>query len=126
MPDTYPKPDTSLVRSAGRRPTPAQQPTPAQSPSPVRRSLARQRRASSAADVRPDTSLASAASSSVISGISPARTAEIVRLHDARMGIDALGARFRLPYAVIRRIVERELARRAANAGAAAREYEGW
>ena len=43
----------------------------------------------------------------------PAVRAEIVRLHDAGIGPDRLGALFRLEYAVIRRIV-------------AAREYEGW
>ena len=38
----------------------------------------------------------------------PGREAEILRLHDAGMGPDKLGARFRLEYAVIRRIVARE------------------
>ena len=51
-----------------------------------------------------------------------AREAEILRLHDAGMGVDKLGARFRILYATINRIVAREHARRAA----AAREYEGW
>lgn len=40
--------------------------------------------------------------------LSPAVSAEILRLHDAGMGVDKLGARFRLAYAVIRRTVARE------------------
>ena len=57
--------------------------------------------------------------------LGPAGESEVLRLHGAGMGIDALGARFRLNYAVIRRIVDRERARRDAAAEAAAREYEG-
>lgn len=60
----------------------------------------------------------------------PQTCAEIVRLAQAGMGVDKLGARFRLPYATIAAIVARERARPApwdnpANAEAAAREYEG-
>lgn len=57
----------------------------------------------------------------------PGLEAEIVRLHDAAMGIDALGARFRLPYATITAIVARQRPRHAAaaNAAAAARAHEG-
>ncbi len=45
--------------------------------------------------------------------VGPAQAAEILRLADAGMGPDQLGARFRLEYAVIRRIVARERKRRA-------------
>jgi hypothetical protein len=71
-----------------------------------------------AADVAPVPHRASAAA------LPPAISAEIIRLHDAGMGVDKIGARFRIPYNAINRIVERERARRTANA--AAREYEGW
>ncbi|HDZ74357.1 MAG TPA: hypothetical protein ENH55_16655 [Aurantimonas coralicida] len=43
----------------------------------------------------------------------PAVSAEIVRLADAGMGPDALGAKFRLAYKVLNRIVTRERKRRA-------------
>ena len=46
-------------------------------------------------------------------GISPAISAELVRLHDAGMGVDAIGARFRIAYATIATIVAAEHKRRA-------------
>ncbi len=46
-------------------------------------------------------------------GISPAISAELVRLHDAGMGVDAMGARFRIAYAKIATIVAAEHKRRA-------------
>lgn len=70
------------------------------------------------ADLMPDTC-------PLDSEVAPATSAEIVRLHDAGMGIDALGARFRLPYATIAAIVPRGRPRRAATAEAAARAHEG-
>lgn len=45
--------------------------------------------------------------------LSPGREAEILRLHDAGMSPDQLGARFRLEYRVIARIVAAERKRRA-------------
>ena len=62
-----------------------------------------------AAHASPDTRPAAAFSSLV----APADVSEIIRLHDAGMGLDALGAKFRpIPYDQLARIIAAELGRR--------------